>query len=155
MTPEYRHHAHSACAISVAEAAGVTVAQLTPRICPYVLNNFKIKGTRCVSVVTIYPPVGFGESDIYWHLNYYWSRSEVQKEHVTLNVSNLERSDSAETWQECSSGYSDQCLNGPLCPRNSPLTSGGHQNYHRDFTWTCPIELKLGRNVLQVVLTNV
>jgi len=49
------------------------------RICRSVQRNFQVKGTNCVGVLSMYPPEVIGESDIYWLLNYYWSRSELQK----------------------------------------------------------------------------
>jgi len=48
--------------------------------CSAVLRNFQVKGTRCIGIMSIYPPraSGFGEKEIYTLLNYYWSRAEPQ-----------------------------------------------------------------------------
>jgi len=72
----YEHYDNSSCAITYEETKSISWGELNARICPYVLNNYKIKGIRCVGVMNVYPPEGFGETDIYWYLNYYWSRSE-------------------------------------------------------------------------------
>jgi len=52
-------------------------------ICPYVLNNYNIKGIYCVAAVGVLPPSidesgrWREESDIYWYLNHYWSRADT------------------------------------------------------------------------------
>jgi len=51
-----------------------------PNLCPYVLKNYLIKGVKCVGVLALYPDGGGGveEEDVYWYLNHYWSRADLQ-----------------------------------------------------------------------------
>jgi len=78
MTPRYASYPKSACNITIEEGDQLSPNQNNYRICKKVLQHYNIKGTRCVGVMTVYPPDGYGERDIYWYLNYYWSRSENQ-----------------------------------------------------------------------------
>jgi len=69
-----------ACNLTTQEAMELELSlhRSNIRICSYVLHNYNIKGTRCVGVVSVFPPSDFGEYDIYRYLNHYWSRSEPQ-----------------------------------------------------------------------------
>jgi len=50
-----------------------------PHICRYVLKNYMIKGLYCITIVPVLPSTkGMEEGHIYWYLNRYWSRAEMQ-----------------------------------------------------------------------------
>jgi len=72
MSPGHAHFPNNSC------REGNELEINNEGVCPYVLDNYKIKGTRCVGAMSVYPSKGYGEKDIYWYLNYYWSRSETQ-----------------------------------------------------------------------------
>jgi len=81
MRPRYAHYDKSACVFVAQQIQQTeeTSSNTNTNICEYVLQNYQTKGTRCVAVVSVYPPEGFGKADIYWYLNYYWSRPENKR----------------------------------------------------------------------------
>jgi len=80
MRPRHEAYPKTACNITATESATLSFwqGQKGVRICKKVLENYNIKGTRCVGVMSIFPREGYGETHMYWYLNYYWSRSESQ-----------------------------------------------------------------------------
>jgi len=68
---------HYDCNITAEEVAGFQYRQMS-RICHSVLRNFHTKGIKCVGIMSMFPAKGLGQTDIYWLLNYYWSRGEEQ-----------------------------------------------------------------------------
>jgi len=53
---------------------------INPIICTHVMKNYLSKGINCVGVMAVYPDAEKVEAaDIYWYLNHYWSRAELQE----------------------------------------------------------------------------
>jgi len=93
-TPRFDLYSNSSLFLSgkrnISFASDYSSGSIGFEMCSYVLQNYLLRGVNCLGVVAVRPnATTLEEEDIYWYLNHYWSRMDLQAGENTEKAENV------------------------------------------------------------------